>query len=100
MSAPGDAMITREALERHVAELVRQGLLLVVGKRRGRCTYRWRPGASEWFEAVEAYTRARDDDTVTEAHREQVRATWRVIKDQVELDSDQQALMDEVMRFQ
>ena len=100
MSAPGDAVITREALERYVAELVRQGFLVVVGKRRGRCTYRLQPGALEWFEAVEAYTMARDDDTVTEAHREQVRATWRVIKDQVELDSDQQALMDEVMRFQ
>jgi hypothetical protein len=100
MSAPGDAMITREAFERHVAELVRQGLLLVVGKRRGRCTYQWRPGASEWVEAVEAYTRARDDGAVTEAHPERVRATWRVINDQVELDSDQEALMDEVMRFQ
>ena len=99
MSAPGDGVISREALECYVAELVRQGFLVVVGKRRGR-SLRLQPGAPEWFEAVEAYTMARDDDTVTEAHREQVRATWRVIKDQVELDSDQQALMDEVMRIQ
>jgi hypothetical protein len=93
-------VLTREALERHVAERVRQGFLIVVGKRRGRCIYRWRPGASEWVEAVEAYTRARDDGAVTEAHRERVRKTRRVIKDQVELDSDHQALMDEVMRIQ
>jgi hypothetical protein len=93
-------MLTREKLERYVAELVRQGLLLVVGKRRGRRTYRFQPGALEWVEAVEAYKVARDDGAVTEAHRERVRATWRTIKDQVELDSDQRALMDEVMRFQ
>ena len=68
----GLPVLTREALERHVAELVRQGLLLVVGKRRGRRTYRLRTGALEWFEAVEAYKVARDDDTVTEAHRERV----------------------------
>lgn len=91
-------MITREMLEDYFADLVRQGLLLVVGKRRGRRTYRLRPGASEWMEAVEAYRKARDGDAVTEAHRERVLATWRAIKDQVELDSDQQALMDEVMR--
>ena len=65
----------------------------------GSCVYKLQSGASEWFEAVEAYKVARDDDTVTEAHREQVRATWQVIKDQVELDNDQQALMDEVMRI-
>ena len=99
MSAPGDAGITREALERYVVELVQRGFLLVVGKRRGQRVYKLQSGASEWFEAVEAYKVARDDDTVTEAHRERVRATWQVIKDQVELDNDQQALMDEVMRI-
>ena len=91
-------MTTREALECYVAELVRQGLLVVVGKRGGRPAYRFQPGALEWFEAVLNYTMARDSGTVTEAHRERVRKTWPAIQNRVELNSDQQAIMDEVMR--
>jgi hypothetical protein len=77
---------------------VRQGFITVIRIRRdGGRVIRWIPGASEWFEALAEYCMARDDGAVTEAHREQVRATWRVIKDQVELSCDQQTLMDEVM---
>jgi hypothetical protein len=44
---------TRDDLgELYFAQLVQQGLLLVVGKRRGRCTYRLRPWALEWFEVM------------------------------------------------
>lgn len=52
----------------------------------------------EWLEAVAEYSMARDDGTLTEAHRQQVRATWLAINHPVELSDDQQALMDEVMR--
>jgi hypothetical protein len=93
-------MTPREALECYVAELVQQGLLIVVGTRRGKPVYRFVPGGLEWFAAVVDYNSARDDGTVTEAHRKQVRVTWLAIKDQVELNCDQQALMDELMRFQ
>ena len=92
-------MTTREALECYVAELVRQGLLVVVGKRSAADPlHRFQPGALEWFEAVLNYTMARDSGTVTEAHRERVRKTWPAIETEVELNSDQQAIMDEVMR--
>ena len=60
--------------------------------------YRLRPGVFEWFEAVTAYIEARDNGTVTEAHREQVRETWVRIEGQIELDDDELELMNEVMR--
>ena len=88
----------RRKISEYLAELHRQGFLAVVGKRRGRRLYQCRPGAAEWFEAVEGYTVTRDSGTVTEAHREKVRETWLAIRNRVELDSDQLALMDEVMR--
>ena len=43
---------------------------------------------------------ARDDGTVSEAHRKRVREAWLAIRDQVELNRAEQALIDEVMRFQ
>ena len=100
MSAPGDALITRAS-----TRALRRRARAARPPRRRRQTprrrvYQVRPGAFEWFEAVEDYNVARNNGTVTEAHRAQVRATWRVIKDQVELDSDRQTLMDEVMGIQ
>jgi hypothetical protein len=62
--------------------------------------HRLRPGVFEWFEAVTTYIEARDNGTVIEAHRERVRETWLMIegRNEIELDCDELALMNEVMR--
>ena len=93
-------MTPREASE-GITELIGQGFITVVRIRRdGGRVIRWQPGTSEWFEAAAKYCMARDDGAVTEAHRKRVREAWLAIRDQVELNCAEQALIDEVMRFQ
>jgi hypothetical protein len=43
---------------------------------------------------------ARDSGALTEAHRKRIREAWLGIKDQVELNSAEQELVDEAMQFQ
>jgi hypothetical protein len=93
-------MTSREADE-GMADLINRGFITVVRTRRdGSRVVNWTPEVSEWWEAAAVYCMARDDDALTEAHRKRARQAWLAIKDQVELDCDQQALVDEVMRFQ
>jgi hypothetical protein len=93
-------MTPREASD-GITELIERGFITIVRIRRdGGRVVRWRPEVSEWWQAAAEYCMARDDGTVSEAHRKRVREAWLAIRDQVELNCAEQALIDEVMRFQ
>ena len=76
----------REASEAvsELTELIERGFVTIVRIRRdGGRVIRWIPGTEEWWEAAARYCMARDDGTVSEAHRKRVREAWLAIRDRV-----------------
>jgi hypothetical protein len=93
--------IDRTSGDEAVNDLIKRKFVVVVRVHRdGKRTIRYAPGAQEWFEAAAAYTMAHNANTLTEAHRRQIRAAWRALDGEVRWSDAERAFLAETFSVQ